>query len=460
MIYGTIGGLGKSISFFLIPLYTRVFSVEDYGYLDLITAIVLLVGMIGTLQMESAIGRFFYEREQLQKIKISTAFWIVIIATSLLTLPLIIFAGFISKQIFSSDDLTNIIIIGVARLPFSNAFSYFMALMRYIKKPVKYGTYHLFQILLTTGLSIWFVVGLDYGLTGAFLGQLIGFSISTLLVAFYFVKIGLLGFVFSSAIKSQFLKYSLPLVPGVIIGWANLYINRFIMLYYLSAYDIGLVGVATRVAAIFALIEYAIKMTWGPFLYENIKYPDHRLTFNKVFISMSTVLLCLVAALSLFTEDLFNLLVPVEYQEAYKIALILFLAMGLNALMQIVQVGPAITKKTKYNSILSALGVISNIICLFAMVPSIGLIGVPLSFLTSIVVQFISSWLISEKLYYIGYKMRYLSVLFLMAATFISIAYFLDVHFIFKMVLVSGLFITCFLVLKTKPLFPNSKSWL
>lgn len=64
IIYGIASNLSKFIGIFLIPIYTAYFSKEEYGSLDLISTIISFAAIFGMLQLESAIGRYYFEVEE------------------------------------------------------------------------------------------------------------------------------------------------------------------------------------------------------------------------------------------------------------------------------------------------------------------------------------------------------------------------------------------------------------
>ena len=59
LIYGIGGTLAKSLSFFLLPVYTSIFSPADYGTIEMLTVISSLLSAILVMGMDSAQSKFF-----------------------------------------------------------------------------------------------------------------------------------------------------------------------------------------------------------------------------------------------------------------------------------------------------------------------------------------------------------------------------------------------------------------
>ena len=54
IIYGLGGGLVKGFSFFLLPIYTSIFSPSDYGKIEMIVVITSFLSAILIIGMDSA----------------------------------------------------------------------------------------------------------------------------------------------------------------------------------------------------------------------------------------------------------------------------------------------------------------------------------------------------------------------------------------------------------------------
>jgi len=410
-IYGAAGGLSKSLMILLLPIYTRYFSPEEYGIVDLVTTVLMFLTISSMLSMEAAIGRYFYEAKDdaENQRNLSTAFWTIMGASAILIALLYSFAVPLAELFFDNKSYSSLFIVAAAILPLSNVYAFLTAVMRYVKKPILYGVFSLVQIALTLGTSILYVVGMDMGIIGVFYGQLTGFAAAALLMLFYSFGTNILGLHWQRHIINRYLRFSLPLIPGMFSGWANNYVNRFVMLSYLSLAEIGLFTVAFRIASVFRILEDAVKMAWGPFVYESLSKENHKEMFKTVFSFFVLIIFTLVMVLALFASELFSIFATESYEEAVSVMIILFLSLGLNALVQIVLIGPVITKKTHYNSLLQLASLVVNVVCLLVLVPSYGLIGVPISLLASTFVLFLLSWFVTERLYHIGYpKMVFL----------------------------------------------------
>ena len=87
VVYGLSGALSKLVMVFLVPVYTRVLTTDDYGILGFAATMAAALNILCDFQMTSAMGRFFYEEESLEGRR-------VLVGTGLISvLSMAVFAG-------------------------------------------------------------------------------------------------------------------------------------------------------------------------------------------------------------------------------------------------------------------------------------------------------------------------------------------------------------------------------
>ena len=407
LIYGIIGGLGKTIMVLLAPLFTQYFLPDEMAVLDLATGLITFLTLIGMLQMESSSGRFFYDNSvEKRKHIISKSIFFIFGLSVILSLLLVLFSGNISELLFENSSYKKLIILGAIILPLGNLFSYQMSMMRYLKKPIHYGVIYLVQILVTLVLSVVFIAYLNTGIYGFFYAKIIGLFVGLISVLLYMARAKLLIIVFNFQILKKSLAYNLPLMPGLIAVWSNIYLSRFLLLSMVGLADIGLLSLAFRVGTICALIEQAIKMTWNPFLFESLKKEGHKEMIRKVFSLLTVLVFSFAGLLILFMPEIFDIFIDEKYTAALMLSTIIVLPLTIRILDQIVIIGPSIVKKTQYNSYLTMAVLTLNIVLIYVIVPEYGVIGVPISLGIASIFKIFVGNAISEKLYSVKLNMK------------------------------------------------------
>lgn len=436
-IYGISSSISTFIGIFLVPLYTRYFTTDDYGTMDLIATVVAFTAIIGMMQLESAVSRYYYAEKNTKQrnTMVSTALWSILTGSLLLFLILTILARDISLLLFDSKVFATVLIIAGITIPLSNLKGLFTVVMRFKKKPVHYLIFQLVQLLITISITVFLILYFRVGIISVFIGQLSGLLVIIACMAYYLRSEVMLCW--SKADFKKMMRYSLPLVPSTAGNWANSYLNRFVMLGYLSVSEIGIYAVALKFASIFNLIGSAFRMAWGPFFWETLeKNPNHKNVFKDLLQHVSLLVFSSVILVTLYSNELVRLLTTEEYFFAAKLIGTLALAMAIgNVIAQIPGMGPSIIKKTEYNTIIYFISVAANIGSLFIFVPIIGLMGVPISLLIGNLTLFVIAWYNSERLYRIGFNKRSMFISIIIVIGIISLNYWFNIYLLIKLII-------------------------
>ena len=441
LIYGFSSSLTKFIGLFLIPLYTRTFSVEEYGSMDIILTIFSFACIFTMMQLESAIARYYYstKNEKKQNILISTALWSIVIVSVFMVVFLIVSSNVISMILFDNDKYANVILVAVLIIPAANMNSLFLIIIRFKRKPLHFLFFQGLQVFITVTLTIFLILEIKTGIIGVFYGMLVGFLISALSMLFY-LKNKILYIINFPELKKM-LRYSLPLMPAVAGGWVNSYMSRFVMLGYMSLLEIGIYAVALKIASIFQLFGAGFRMAWSPFFWDNYENNiNHRELFVDLQQYISMIVLFFVIIITLFSKEIIILISTEDYLSSYSLVGILSFSLALSTIISpITAIGPSITKKTEYNSIIYFFSVTVNMISLFILVPLIGLFGVTYSLLLGSFTLMILGWYNSEKLYKVNFNIRAMIVNVTVTFLIVLINLYFDPDIIFRVVILIAL---------------------
>lgn len=259
-IYGIGIFFSKIIVFFLIPIYTRVFSPADYGYFDVLTSNLNIIVSIAFIEIWSGVIRFMFgDDSKLKPLKV---------VIKLLPIFLIIY----SLLFFI---LSKLMIIKFPIISFIFGISYFtFSLMtstcRGLGLNVDYIISGIISSISGCILSILFVVTYKKGIEYLLISQIIGYLMASLYVEFrthaiwnaFFEKVNI-------KYINNILKYCLPLL-----------VNSFSYIF-LSAYNKNLIlsvvgetasGIYAYILKFTAILSVALSifyLAWQEFAFEN-----------------------------------------------------------------------------------------------------------------------------------------------------------------------------------------------
>jgi len=441
ILYGLASTIGSFVGLFLVPIYTRIFTPEQYGIIDLIQTVTAIIAIFGMLLLESATQRYYYEvKDDDERRKyLSTALWTICTLSLVCVLIIIIISKELSLLLFSDVQYYKILILASIKIPLFNIFALCTIIIRYMKKPTVFALFILIQILTIITLSIWLVVYKNIGIMGVFYGQVIGYFVVASLIIYFLRKT--FSFYWHHNIIKKLLAFSLPVMPAQIGVLGSTYANRFIMLGYLSLSDIGLYTIALKISSVFLLIQGAFANAWYPFFYENLKNKEHKEIYKKVTTYITILVFILVSVFSLFSKELLVLLTTEKYYAAAPLIGILAFSHCLIIISNTVNLGTLITKKTIYGTYAYLSGMIFNVLFLFLLVPGIGIIGVPISIFIGNVIFLLFAWIVSEKLYYIGFNKKLFILMFILTLVVVGGNILAEIDIIYKTVFSFFLFL-------------------
>jgi O-antigen/teichoic acid export membrane protein len=397
-IYGIIPILNKFIGFLLVPIYTRTFSTEEFGIVEMYRSVAMFAVFFISMEIYTAVGRYFYDYDNNKdrSVLVSTGLWFNVITAVMVISVLLLFHNTFYQMLFNNTDSYSTYYIVLLWIPLQAIYSYFSVMMRFEKKPKLFLYITISQLLFRTLTIIILVIVLKIGINGIFLGNIIGeiFGITCLIILLK----KYLTFSFNKKILIKLLLFALPLVPGLLIfgmqrPWANYIIQK-----NLTYSDLGLFSLGLKVVSVLTIINYGLKMAWRPYLYEQIAKGNYGSDIRKIFNFFLIILGFSSLFISLFSKEIIFIISTQEYYKAYVIVGFLSISVSFEILVQIIGIGPEITKKTYWKIIINVIGVIVTICSLYLLIGNLGLISIPIAFLIGNIVKFAISWLITVKM--------------------------------------------------------------
>lgn len=386
LIYGFASVLGKIAAVFLLPLYTNVLTQEEYGALAMIIAAKGIIDLFSNLNIHSGVAREYYEKDVDRTKVISTGFISIIIFSISIMVLLLHSKEYWIRNVLEVRNYEKAFIFMLYTIPTGSLFSYFAILTRYKQKAVAYSVGSLLQLCIQIGLTIYYVLVAKTGIVGVFYGILAGELIG--ITYFYFLNREYIKLKFNRDLLKRVLKYSLPTLPAIAAIWADSNIGQLLIGKYISLSDAGIYSIALRIASIYMLIQMAFGNVWLPFVYENLNKPSFEKDVIRIFNAATFALIMISVNLSVLSEYVVLLLSTPEYIDAALLLTLLTIPMSISILIQLANIGPNISRKTKYISYANISGSAINLSCLVVFVPIYGVITVPISLLFSRLVVF------------------------------------------------------------------------
>lgn len=315
-------------AFLLLPVNTRIFTQTEYGAIATLDSASDLVLILVSINLIAAFTRYYYEYkdnpEDLVRY-ISTIYWFMVgwgvlaVGAAVLAapafLPEIIPTWPVLILAFGSTILIQLGQLGGVYLQQNHRPG-----MQVSLNLANFLTHALVMIILAGAFKL--------GLTGKYIGVLMGGALSAAISTIVLYREGLLRFRFSWPMLRESLLFSIPLLPNVASGWITGVSDRILLSIYGTLEDTGVYNVGYLLGRGITIFSEAIFMVYGPMIFAMIK-KDPLVARKRIerFVPYYFMFMAWIfVALSLFAPEIIQVVVPKKYSGAALITPIVLFA--------------------------------------------------------------------------------------------------------------------------------------
>ena len=414
LIYGAGHVAARGVTFLLLPIYTNIFSLEDYGIISLIYTFLGFMNVVLHYGLDASLLKHYMPADsEERKTILSNAYGSFLITTILFSLLLIIFRNNVSGLLFGIN-LPNITLLVVGILFFDVLWSIHVLILRAEERPVYFSIISFLNVLSTLALNILFVIYLELGIYGVLLSNLITSGVIFLITFPIILK--------RSSIKSLSLKYwkkmmkfGVPFLPAGIFSMILELSDRYILRYLTDIETVGLYNAGYKLGLLILLIVMGFNMAWQPYFLKKEK--EERKYIADVTTLVFAVLGFFWIVLLLWSDTMVKMkfgdfsFFGEQYWEATSIVPIIGLAYVFHAGYLIQLPGVYLLGKTGWIPLVRGLGALSNIILNFLFIPEYGIVGAASATCLSFILMAVIFYFINRSVFPILYQWRKLGII-------------------------------------------------
>jgi O-antigen/teichoic acid export membrane protein len=406
-VYGLGGTVTRFLSVFLIPIYTRIFSPEDYGIMSLVNSTMIIISIFVVLALDNSASRWYWDSEDVEhrKTTIASWAWCQITLSSVFAVAIWLAADTLGNHIVKRADAGTYFRLAALTLPLGVLGAVLTSWLRLQRKPWVTVTYMLVTNILTMLLTIFFVIYLRWGLSGIYWGQIVSLLVGSL-ISLYLLRDWVSPRFFGWHRLREMLRFAFPLIPAALAYWVVNFSDRYFVQIYASTQEVGLYQVGSSLAAFVALVTSAFQQAWGPFAMSIHKQEDARQVYANVFLAYLWLTSLICTALTLFAPQAIRLLATQRYMGATPVVSFLSFSYVMIGLSYIAAIGPAIARSSAPTGIAVTIAAALNILFNFLLVPRLGKTGSAMATLLSQTVGPIILFYFAQRLYPIPYRFR------------------------------------------------------
>jgi len=274
---------GQGVSFVLLVILAKFISPGEYGNLSMFSTVTEVLGLLLGMSSGGYISIIFFKESQDEFKKDFTAVFNLHVVTTLLYFALLVIGGdFISKIL--SLPLDTLYMAGLIVF-FSKCFYLHQNLHRLKEEIRLYGIISCSNALFNFASALFFVVYLNLSWLGRIYSMVACAALFAIISIIYCVKHDLFSF---SCLKNRYtsiIMWSLPLVPHLAANWIKQGLDRYIINYDYSAFEVGIFSFALNLTSVIVSIGLAFNNSNSVSLFKTLSaqqpYTDILKKINK-----------------------------------------------------------------------------------------------------------------------------------------------------------------------------------
>lgn len=384
----------KILVFLLLPLYTNFLTTDEYGIVDLINNLVIVLFPILTLSVIESILRFSFSKNIRKSDVLNIGLFSVLFSVVMLLIstPVVLWLKLFPAKYWMYFLLT---FLGYTT---TTTLSYYLRGINKVKFVAIQGI--LQTVLMVTSNLISLLI-LDLGFDG-YLFSLIFSYFCTLIIIFFLSGTyqDLLDISLNRNLLKNMLSYSIPLIPSKIAWWLNNSLDKYFIIMFVGIGASGLYSVAHKIPSILSVFTEIFNQAWqlsAIEIYESRDQGDKSGIYAKVHqFYVSFIVLC-AGGIMMLSKFLGRILFSGDFFEGWKLVPILLVSAVFSSLSGYYHSVFRAAKMTKTLGVTVISGAITNCILNLALIPHFGTIGAAYATMFGFFVEWIIACYFSNK---------------------------------------------------------------
>jgi O-antigen/teichoic acid export membrane protein len=407
LVYGVGGIIARGIGFFLLPVYTRLFTPGEYGTIEMLTVLNSFLASLLTMGMDSAQSFYFFDQKKLGQKAQAGVVTAIFQWRATCGVGIVLLATFISPVLnrffFNSRLSWEYFAIAFGGALFAQLMSQSAEVYRLLYRPWSYISITLLDTLSSAAIAIVLIVFLRLGMLGFFIGVLSG-SIIAAFLGWWRIK----GYIdFSEWYIGwwpRLLKFGGPLVPAALAMYVLTTADRWFINHYHGEDILGLYAVGAKFAMLIAVGVNTFRQGWWPVAMDSMHSEDGPALFRtiaRLYMGFGSACVVILTALSPYLVSWFT---TPAYFAAYPIVGILSWYSIFYGFNLIAVAGIWKRERTIWAPFLMGIAALLNIVMDFLLVPKYGAMGAAMATSIAFLVWNMMTIAVSESLWKVEYS--------------------------------------------------------
>ena len=422
-IYGVSSIVGRFLNWMLVPLYTMMFPVAEYGVVTFVYSLVALAMVILTYGMETGFFRFAnHDKWKDPMVVYSTALISLATTSTVFVVGVLCFLGPVSVQMQCAGHPSY-----AALMAACVAIDAFLALpysyLRYRKRPVRFAVIRLVNIGVNIGLNLFFILLCpwlmehapatvawfyrpEYGIGYIFLSNFIASALNLLMMI---PELRGFRWRFEPRLWRQMIAYSAPLLVLGVAGIMNQTIDKILYPYLVTdpdeaMYGLGIYGANYKLGLLLLVFLQAFRFAYEPFIFSRAREDgEGKLQAYRDAMKYFVVFALVIFIGVMFYLNIIKYFISPRYFSGLKVVPLIMFGELLYGIYYNLSVWYKLTDRTIWGMWFSFMGLAVTLALNIALVPRMGYMGCAIAAAASNGVMMLASYIIGNVKYPVGY---------------------------------------------------------
>ena len=355
----------KVLVFLMMRYYTAVLSAADFGVSDLITQAANVLIPLATASITAGIIRFGLDQANDKRAVFSIG-----VATVFCGYLVLLLLGPLLGRVSVFGEHLPLIYLYVLTASLQQVCHQFVRARGRLKL---YALDGIFRTVCTIGLNVFFLSGLELGVTGYVLSIIVSDALSVVLLGVCERLPRFFGLRFLDPhLARAMLRYSLPLIFAAECNWIISMSDRFFIEALRPADELGLYAVAARIPTMMLLVSSIFIDAWQISTLDGRDKPALAGFFTTVGNLYQALIAVLVSGILLCDKLLVYLLADPSYFSAWRFIPFLAVGAGFACLSNFVGSIYTLEKKSAWSMATILLGAGLNVALNLLLIPGYG----------------------------------------------------------------------------------------
>lgn len=424
LVYIIGKGISAVLAIVFIPLYTKYLAPPEYGLSSIILITIGFGSTIFTYGLNTGFMVMYYKFDKETNRKIFTLIHLLFLA--LLPISLIFSPFYNTGKLFFGTDFTLIRFwLTCLTILFFLYYNFYTAFLRLQQKPLLYVIFNLSYTLVVGLLTLWFILYLKLSYWSFLYSTFIGNILFTIAGSVYYRRFFKKFSFREQAVNIRRLfRICWPILPSQSANYLLNSGDKYILKLKRSSSEVGVYSISYKFGS---LIE---SFLIGPFFesYNPVAYNTFANDiegFKKMQVKYLDFIVIaftsIVMLLSSLFEPIFKLFINVRYWAGYNLIWFIVFAYLFIAMNYLIGIVVTMSEKLYYTMYIIFFTAILNIVLNLCLIPSLGMIGAAIAFLTSYFINLILIILVNQKIMLIKYHWINISLVMILTASILFI---------------------------------------